>query len=112
VNALARTYQELACDIFEEMGHATPRTDPQAESGYVHTLGHGVGLELHSHPRFSASELNADRLEPGSVFSIEPGLYYPDKGYGVRIEDLWTVDQAGVFHCLTDFPKGLVIPVK
>jgi Xaa-Pro aminopeptidase len=112
VNALARTYQDLACDIFEEMGHQTPRTNPQAESGYVHSLGHGVGLELHSHPRLSAGELNTDRLEPGSVFSIEPGLYYPDKGYGVRIEDLWTVDQAGVFHCLTDFPKELVIPVK
>jgi Xaa-Pro aminopeptidase len=112
VNALARTYQDLTCDIFEEMGHETPRTNPQAESGYVHSLGHGVGLELHSHPRFSASELNTDRLEPGSVFSIEPGLYYPEKGYGVRIEDLWTVDQAGVFHCLTDFPKELVIPVK
>lgn len=112
VNALARTYQELTCDIFEEMGHNTLRTSPQAESGYVHSLGHGVGIELHSHPSFSPSEMNTDRLVPGSVFSVEPGLYYPERGYGVRIEDLWTVDEAGEFHCLTDFPKELVIPVK
>jgi Xaa-Pro aminopeptidase len=111
VNALARTYQDLTCDILEEMGHETPRTNPQAESGYVHSLGHGVGLELHSRPRFTSTELNTDRLVPGSVFSVEPGLYYPDQGYGVRLEDLWTVDQAGRFHCLTDFPMELVVPV-
>jgi Xaa-Pro aminopeptidase len=111
VNELGRTYQELTCDIFEEMGHKTVRTDPHTESGYVHSLGHGVGLELHSRPRLSSSELNTDRLEPGSVFTIEPGLYYPEKGYGARLEDLWTVDEAGQFHCLTDFPMELVIPV-
>jgi len=111
VNELGRTYQELTCDIFEEMGHETVRTNPQTESGYVHSLGHGVGLEIHSRPRLSSSELNTDRLEPGSVFSIEPGLYYPEKGYGVRLESLWTVDDAGQFHCLTDFPMEFVIPV-
>ena len=112
VNELGRVYQDLTCDIFEEMGHATPRTDPMVENGYVHSLGHGVGLELHSRPRLSGGELNTDRLAPGSVFSIEPGLYYPDKGYGVRLEDLWTVDESGRFHCLTDFPKRLVIPLQ
>ncbi len=112
VNEFGRVYQDLTCDIFEEMGHDSPRTNSQAESGYVHSLGHGVGLELHSRPRLASSELNTDRLEPGSVFSIEPGLYYPDKGYGVRLEDLWTVDADGKFHCLTDFPKTLVIAVE
>ncbi len=112
VNELGRSFQELTCDIFEEMGHDTLRTNPQVENGYVHGLGHGVGIELHSRPRLSGSKLNADRLVPGSVFSIEPGLYYPDKGYGVRLEDMWTVDQDGEFHCLTDFPKRLVVPVR
>lgn len=111
VNEPGRTYHELACDIFEEMGHKTIRTDPHTESGYVHSLGHGVGLEIHSRPRLSGSELNTDLLEPGSVFTIEPGLYYPEKGYGVRLEDLWTVDRDGRFHCLTDFPMEFVIPV-
>jgi Xaa-Pro aminopeptidase len=111
VNELARTYQHLTCDIMEEMGHATPRTDAHAESGYVHTLGHGIGLEIHSRPRFSDTKLNEDRLVPGSVFTVEPGLYYPDKGYGVRLEDTWTVGADGMFRSLTEFPKELVIPV-
>ena len=112
VNELGSTYQELTCDIFEEMGHETIRTNPQVQNGYVHSLGHGVGLEIHSRPRFSSGKLNTDRLVPGSVFTIEPGLYYPAKGYGVRLEDVWTVDETGVFHCLTDFPKEFVIPVE
>ena len=112
VNELGRVYQNLVCDVFEEMGHETPRTNPMVENGYVHSLGHGVGIELHSRPRLSGGAFNEDRLAPGSVFSIEPGLYYPDKGYGVRLEDLWTVDQGGKFHCLTDFPKQLVIPLE
>jgi Xaa-Pro aminopeptidase len=111
VDQLGRTYQNLACDIFEELGHETIRSNPQAESGYVHNLGHGVGLEIHSRPRLSGGEINTDRLVPGSVFSIEPGLYYPEKGYGVRLEDLWTVDESGQFHCLTEFPKELVVPM-
>ena len=112
VNELGRVYQNLTCDIFEEMGHETPRTNPHVENGYVSSLGHGVGIELHSLPRLSGSELNEDRLLPGSVFTIEPGLYYPDLGYGVRLEDVWTVDEDGRFHCLTDFPKQLVIPIS
>ncbi len=111
VNEPCGAYQELTCEIFEEMGHETIRTNPQLENGYVHSLGHGVGIELHSRPRLSSSALNTDRLIPGSVFTIEPGLYYPAKGYGVRLEDVWTVDEAGEFHCLTDFPKEFVIPV-
>lgn len=111
VNEPCGVYQELACDIFEEMGHETIRTNPHLENGYVHSLGHGVGIELHSRPRLSSSALNTDHLVPGSVFTIEPGLYYPAKGYGVRLEDVWTVDEAGEFHCLTDFPKEFVIPV-
>ena len=112
VNEAGRTYQELTCDIFEEMGHETVRTNPQVEDGYVHSLGHGLGLEIHSRPRLSSGVLNTDRLVPGSVFTIEPGLYYPSKGYGVRLEDVWTVDEEGVFTCLTDFPKEFVIPVE
>lgn len=112
VNELGSSYQELTCDILEEMGHKTVRTDPQLQNGYVHSLGHGVGIELHSRPRLGSGPLNTDRLEPGSVFSIEPGLYYPDRGYGVRLEDVWTVDEKGAFHCLTDFPKELVIPIE
>jgi Xaa-Pro aminopeptidase len=111
VNEPGRTYQELTCTIFEEMGHPTIRTDPQSEVGYVHSLGHGVGLEIHSRPRLTIGNIHEDRLVPGSVFTIEPGLYYPDKGIGVRLEDLWMVDQEGKFICLTEMDQELVIPV-
>ncbi len=103
-------YQELTCDLFEEMGHATVRSNPATQEGYVHSLGHGVGLEIHSHPRFSS--VSEEIIEPGHVFTIEPGLYYPERGFGIRIEDTFFVDSDGGIHSLTPFPKELVIPVE
>lgn len=52
---------------------------------FGHSLGHGVGLDVHEGPRLSF--LGSDTLPVGAVFSIEPGIYLPDWG-GVRIEDL------------------------
>jgi Xaa-Pro aminopeptidase len=46
------------------------------------------------------------------VFSVEPGLYYPSKGYGVRVEDTYWCTPDGRFESLTDFPKELVIHLK
>lgn len=102
-------YQDLTCDIFEEMGHPTLRTHPTTTEGYVHGLGHGISLQIHSRPRlhFNAQET----IRPGQVFTVEPGLYYPDRGFGVRIEDTIYVDEQGQFHSLTTYPKDLVIPV-
>jgi Xaa-Pro aminopeptidase len=102
-------YQDIACDVFEEHGHPTPSTHPGTEVGYVHNLGHGVGLQIHARPRLSA--FSADMLEAGQVFTVEPGLYYPDDGYGVRIEDTMMIDELGNVHSLTPTPKRLVIPL-
>lgn len=102
-------YQDITCDVFEEHGHPTPRTHPGTEVGYVHNLGHGVGLQIHARPRLSA--FSPDTLQPGQVFTVEPGLYYPDDGYGVRIEDTVMIDADGTFHSLTPYPKDLVIPL-
>jgi len=101
-------YQNLTCDIFEEHGHKTIRTDPGTEEGYVHSLGHGIGLQIHSNPRFSA--YSDETIQPGQVFTVEPGLYYPDQGYGVRIEDSVYVAADGTIHSLTSYPKDLIIP--
>jgi Xaa-Pro aminopeptidase len=52
---------------------------------FIHSLGHGTGLEVHEQP--SVSPRSTDELKNGMVFSIEPGVYFPGIG-GIRIEDL------------------------
>ncbi len=111
VDTPTRHYEELACDIFEGQGHNTHRTDRTLQEGYVHSLGHGVGLKIHERPTCGLSPNNQDVLRPGAVITIEPGLYYPDRGYGVRIEDTVYLDESGQFQSLTDFPKELVIEI-
>jgi len=105
--------QKLACELFESKGHVTVMSDPAAESGYVHSLGHGLGLNIHEKPVSSLStHSETDILAPGSVFSLEPGLYYPDKGMGVRIEDSWLARTDGKFEMLASYPTDLVLPIK
>jgi Xaa-Pro aminopeptidase len=55
---------------------------------FGHGTGHGLGLEVHEEPRIGRAtpRLPDERLEPGMVFTIEPGAYVPGVG-GVRIED-------------------------
>jgi len=93
---LASSYQALVCDLFEAKGYATLRSDPTALSGYVHGLGHGVGLEIHEKPSFALTPSNDDRIEPGDIVTIEPGLYFPEREIGVRIEDTFVVNESGV----------------
>jgi Xaa-Pro aminopeptidase len=92
----ASHYQALVCDLFEKKGYATTRKDPKTLSGYVHSLGHGVGLDIHERPSFLLSPRNADRIEVGDVVTIEPGLYFPERAIGVRIEDTFVVREGGV----------------
>ena len=105
-------YQDRTCELFEEMGHATIRQNSAIEEGYIHGLGHGVGLDVHEKPWFGRKEDPTNCLRIGSVFTIEPGLYYPSKGYGIRIEDSWYVAEDGSFHKFVDFPMELVVPMK
>jgi len=107
----ARRYQQMTCQFFEERGHPTIGSDSKAEEGYVHSVGHGLGLAVHEEPRFSDVPTNTDVLQPGHVFTCEPGLYYPDLGFGIRIEDVIWIDDDGAVNNLTDFPKDLVIDV-
>ena len=95
-DTLASSYQALVCDSFESLGHATLRSNPTTSSGYVHGLGHGVGLDIHEKPSFHLVPSNRDQIEVGDVLTIEPGLYYPERGIGVRIEDTFAVTEDGV----------------
>ena len=102
--------QNAVLDFFEDAGHPTLRSDPGATAGYVHSLGHGLGLSIHERP--SLSHLGDDRLQVGNVFSIEPGLYYPERGLGVRLEDTVTIDESGALVTLTDFHKQILLPLQ
>ena len=78
------------CDV----DNAARRVIEEAGYGeyFIHRTGHGIGLEVHEPPDVSAA---CERpLEPGMIFSIEPGIYLSGK-FGVRIEDLVTVTQDG-----------------
>jgi Xaa-Pro aminopeptidase len=59
---------------------------------FVHSLGHGVGLDIHEAP--SVSGKSEDILEEGMVFTVEPGIYLPGK-FGIRIEDMVLVTKKG-----------------
>jgi len=103
--------EKLLCEFFEKRGHATLLNSPKTQSGYCHTLGHGVGLNIHESPSFGLIKTNKDRIKPGHVFTVEPGLYYPDKGYGVRLEDVVYINSRGRVIPLTKCPRKLIVEI-
>ena len=108
----AAHFQARTCELFEEMGHETIRQNPRLEQGYIHSLGHGLGLNVHEKPWFGRKDDPSNVLQIGSVFTIEPGLYYPEKDFGIRIEDTWYVKEDGSFEKFVAFPRDLVLPMK
>jgi Xaa-Pro aminopeptidase len=105
-------YQKRTCDLFEAQGHPTIQGDPLTQHGYVHSLGHGLGLHVHELPRSGIAATDSERLDPGVVMTIEPGLYYPERGLGVRLEDSVYVRPEGQFEIISPYPLDLVLPVK
>jgi Xaa-Pro aminopeptidase len=75
------------------------------KEGFVHGVGHGVGLKIHEAPHLGRG--SKDVLKEGDVITIEPGLYYEAIG-GVRLEDMVLVTKDG-YQNLTNFPKELQV---
>jgi Xaa-Pro aminopeptidase len=115
VSAAQRAGRDALCAGAElaDIDAASRRVISDAGHGgrFGHGLGHGVGLQIHEAPGINASA--AGTLLAGSVVTVEPGVYLPDRG-GVRIEDTLVVADTGQAHghtpeLLTQFPKELAI---
>jgi Xaa-Pro aminopeptidase len=95
----------ISCEPFETAGYATQLTKQPGEvldEGYFHSLGHGVGLEVHEEPGLGRT---GQELVEGDVVAIEPGLYR--KGFGgCRLEDLVRVTADGCER-LTEYEYDL-----
>jgi Xaa-Pro aminopeptidase len=85
-------------DYFKEHGYESDTR------GFVHNLGHGVGLQVHELPTLGPA---GKKLAAENVVTIEPGLYYPGIG-GVRIEDIGAITRSG-FDNFTSFSEELVL---
>jgi Xaa-Pro aminopeptidase len=92
---VAKNLDAVARDLITQAGYG---------QYFQHGLGHGVGLEIHEEPYLNTRSESV--LQPGSIITIEPGIYIPELG-GVRIEDDILVTKTG-YEILTHAPKELI----
>ncbi|MFY9190711.1 MAG: aminopeptidase P family protein [Lawsonella sp.] len=88
---LAGDIDKAARDIISQAGYGDK---------FGHSTGHGVGLDVHESPYVRTG--GTEPLEAGSVFTIEPGIYLPDKG-GVRIENTYALLADGTVHSFQQY---------
>ncbi|MGH7549218.1 MAG: M24 family metallopeptidase [Gemmatimonadota bacterium] len=93
----ARRADALARDVIEEGGYGP---------AFTHSLGHGIGLEVHEDPRLWKE--NGDPVPAGAVVTLEPGIYIQGLG-GIRIEDDFVVGAAGARALARPAPDELVV---
>ncbi len=92
----AQDVDRAARAVIEGAGHG---------AAFFHRTGHGIGLEGHEHPYIV--EGNAEPLDVGDAFSVEPGVYLEGR-YGVRIEDIVVCAPDGA-DVLNDAPRELLV---
>lgn len=95
----------ISCEPIEAAGQPTQLTKKPGEvldEGYFHSLGHGVGLEVHEPPSLNQNDAV---LVTGDVIAIEPGCYRQGFG-GVRLEDIVLVTEDG-YELISDYPYEL-----
>jgi Xaa-Pro aminopeptidase len=97
---------ERVCDYLHEQGFPTRlhhTGEERLEEGFFHSLGHGVGLEIHERPLMG---IRSDELVEGDVVAVEPGVYFKGMG-GIRLEDTVLVTADGVEHFTDPYPYDL-----
>ena len=112
LNAQFKDYQRMTCEEFEKLGHKTPLHGDNPVEGYVHSIGHGLGLNVHERPWSGLTATDDNLLKPGVVMTMEPGLYYPERGMGFRIEDSYWVRPDGKMELLAEYPYDFVLKMK
>ena len=95
---LCRDADGIARSIIREAGYG---------DAFSHSLGHGVGIDVHEKPSLSQKAAEDSRLLPGNVVTVEPGIYLEGK-YGCRIEDMIAINQDGSVYNFTASPKNLI----
>lgn len=88
---------QLSVDMFEK---------EKVADNYLHSLGHGYGLDVHEAPSVSAH--HSTTLKPGMTITIEPGLYF-ENNFGIRIEDDILVTEEGCTDLSKAIPKQLIV---
>lgn len=104
--SLAAAHEGMICRELDRI--ARDRIDGAGYKGcFGHSLGHGVGMEVHEAPRLSSAASPDSRLLRGHVVTFEPGIYLEGK-YGCRIEDMACIRPDGSFYNFTKSPKELI----
>jgi len=97
-----KVHEEVSA-LFKERGNSNEEARGK-KTGFIHSTGHGIGLDIHEQPRIGKVEA---KLLAGQVVTVEPGLYYPGTG-AVRLEDIVVITEHGCRN-LNKFPKDLEI---
>ncbi|MCQ2379978.1 MAG: M24 family metallopeptidase, partial [Victivallaceae bacterium] len=106
IGAVPSEIHDAANTVLEKAGFTTGN-GPNGHHGFFHSLGHGVGLDIHEPPRISPN--NSVPLRGGEAVTVEPGLYYPEWG-GVRQEDLVLLTKSGRLVTPVTMDDTLEIP--